>query len=156
MFLKRVVFGMFFLFCYSTAALSEPSSSESIFYHCEKKSGERIISNQPCTDLDAKETKRIDADALAPLNSIQGGTSQVSSGRPQPTVQRWRNQQMVGDSRQGASSFTAKDSVNEQRCTQLRNARDDVAALQRQQNSPQLSERHSQITGEMNSLKCRQ
>ena len=146
MFFKKALFFGVILSCYSAAALSQ-----STFYHCAK-GGEKIISDQPCAELGAKETKRVEAKDLTPLNTVQG----VSQEEKRQPVPKTRVQQVADTSQQQGSNpaSRAKDQGRERQCADLLSKKDDIVALQRQRNSEQLEESHRKVNDEIYRLEC--
>lgn len=143
--MKKWVLSVLFTF-YSVAALSQ-----STFYHCTK-GGKKIISDQPCQEQGATETKRVNSKDLPPLNTTQG----MSQEQRQKTVEGWQNQRLADErQRQQAVSQAARQDQGKQRqCDDLWKEKQSIVAQQRRGNNQWLNDQHRRVNDRMYELKC--
>ena len=140
-------FLVLFLVLFSSVALSQ-----STFYHCTKD-GKKIISDQPCADLGAKETRQVKVKDMPPVNTVSG----MSQSERSRTVESWQHQRMSGDRQ--SQSTTSRARLNEEeekvrRCADLAKQKNDVAAQQRQRNNSWLNDLHRFVNDKIFEFRC--
>ena len=133
---------MLFLVLFSSAALSQ-----STFYHCTKD-GKKIISDQPCADLGAKETRQVKVKDMPPVNTVSG----MSQSERTRTVGNWRQQRMSEPRRQSSRSFEKEEKARQ--CADLASRKNDVVNQQRQHSNQWLNDLHRSINDKIFELKC--
>lgn len=133
---------------------SSVALSQSTFYHCVKN-GQKLISDQPCENFGAEESKRVRASEMPPLNTTQGLTKnerqrgQAVSNRLRIEEQQHRNKQEYQKSK-----AEKEKKIIEKQCADLWRYKEQIVASQRRGNSDYWNAEHRQVNDKIYRLNC--
>ncbi|MDR2112852.1 MAG: hypothetical protein LBQ62_07120 [Candidatus Accumulibacter sp.] len=147
----KLVFVASFWF-FSSAALSQQ-----IIYHCEKNGG-KLISDKPCAEFTAKESRRVRVEDLPPLSTVPrlpDSERQRLKARPdRPDRESPRLPRLPLFQRETQIEVSENQDINEKKCADLQYYKQHVAALRRAVDNEWLNSEHRRVTDDISRLNC--
>ena len=141
---------LFFLIALSLPFLADAQ----VFYHCSQ-GGRKLVSDRPCEEQGAKETKRVNAEDMTPLSTADGLSKEERRKGDAVSNRLERESQKRQAERDRSRAFDAQArEQNRGRCNNLYKEKESIVNQQRSMSNDWLNERHRKVNDEIYRLKC--
>ncbi|MDR1934012.1 MAG: hypothetical protein LBS49_00200 [Candidatus Accumulibacter sp.] len=143
------------LFIAAFCAFGSAAPAQQIIYYCVKD-GNKLISNKPCAELAATESKRVNAEDLPPLSTMPGLSDNERQRGKTLSERLDRNDPQAPREPQARAEAEASEdqTVNEKKCADLQYYKEHIVALQRAVNNDWLNSEHRRVNEDMSRLNC--
>jgi len=137
--------------CFLLASVAVNADS---FFYCTKN-GKKIVTDRPCAELGAQQTKRVESENMPALNTVRGltqGDLNESQAIDARNEQDYQSRQARRQEQQALAS------ENKAVCKSLQQEKDSITAAQRMPNTMQslnyYRERLLEVNNELYRLRC--
>lgn len=128
--------------------------SQDTIYYCQK-GGKKLVSDRPCDEHGAKQTKKVYAEDLYPISS-GGGLSPSARVRVQQIDARLakKNVRHKWPSRQQSSRLGRELEQKERICAELYRQKENIISRQRVHNTERFNEKHRKVNDQIYKNGC--